>query len=828
MKYKECNVVCTMHKMHCSSACLLKLHIRDGKIVKITSAGDIPRENSWKSDNSIAPIQRRACARGYAELNHLYSPDRVKYPLKQTIERGNPRGFKRITWDEAIETIAQWYRSMEVRKDELGYYPILDKGGITPYLGTCISTFGNPSGGNVNGAIHVALGDKGKVKGNSPMDIFNSKYIIVWSNDPTATLPYLSYILIKAKENGIPITFVDARYTESIGALATGKNGVPGFILVRPGTDGALMAAMAYIIYKRNLHDEEFIKEYCFGFYPNDTVTSHSTGFDPVTDEPYKGKTYKIPKGESFIEYLETLEKENGSYEGVLKWASCITGVPIEVIEKFAIEYATVKPSFIFSKYNGGAQRTHNGLYYSWMMIALSAMTGNINKRGGGFGELRGDDGYEVKFPQFEKYKSAKKYKPILVSQFALNDAIISGLDGRTSAQLREDVLNMNSIDLGENARLYIEAYIRGDTSGNIFNQTQNINKRRIAWSKLKHIVSYERNLSPTAMWSDIVLPFQSIFENRCNFEKHSSAVSDVFVLNGPVDAMFEAKPDAEINRLIAKKLNIDGFEINTDYISFMKYQWSKAEINPEYKEINSDIKLPDFDEIIREANFQLPVPKEKLPIVLGDFKPGEFTTETGRINFYSPFLAQRGRAVLKINKAQYVPLANGAEKVILDGGVTGRKGIKYRLQFITPHPFNKANATYDNVPTLRNLKPHSVEMHPEDAKIRNIDNGDMVYVYNDYGCVKLPARITATVSPDVVVIPQGSWYRPSLSETYEAYFDSDCDGIAEKHIVPVDVGGCVNTLTEDLNSGILDPYIDGLGLNAGGALCEVSKEKPI
>jgi len=64
MKYKECNVVCTMHKMHCSSACLLKLHIRDDKIVKITSAGDIPREKSWISDNSIldaGPIDELKC-----------------------------------------------------------------------------------------------------------------------------------------------------------------------------------------------------------------------------------------------------------------------------------------------------------------------------------------------------------------------------------------------------------------------------------------------------------------------------------------------------------------------------------------------------------------------------------------------------------------------------------------------------------------------------------------------------------------------------------------------------------------------------------------------
>jgi hypothetical protein len=46
-------------------------------------------------------------------------------------------------------------------------------------------------------------------------------------------------------------------------------------------------------------------------------------------------------------------------------------------------------------------------------------------------------------------------------------------------------------------------------------------------------------------------------------------------------------------------------------------------------------------------------------------------------------------------------------------------------------------------------------------------------------------------------------------------------------HVGPVDVGGCTNTITTDLNSGVLDPFFCSLGLNAGGALCEISLKKP-
>jgi anaerobic dimethyl sulfoxide reductase subunit A len=130
-------------------------------------------------------------------------------------------------------------------------------------------------------------------------------------------------------------------------------------------------------------------------------------------------------------------------------------------------------------------------------------------------------------------------------------------------------------------------------------------------------------------------------------------------------------------------------------------------------------------------------------------------------------------------------------------------------------------------VPVIAEQKPHAVEIHPEDAASRDINNGDIVYVFNDYGCIRLPAAVTRRILPGVVCIGMGASYRPSTSETYEAFFDTDNDGKPESHIVPIDVGGCTNSITADMNSGILDPFLVGLGLNAGGALCEISKVKP-
>ena len=815
-------IVKTLHPMHCGGGCLLNLHMDDGRVCSITSAGDIPRLNSEEKDESLGPIQRRACLLGLSEKKRINAPDRLKYPLIQTKERGDIRGFRRASWEEAFDKITQWYKEALDRKDDLGYLPIWDEGGITKYLGPYLERFGNPSSGNLQAATYAALGDYSKLRGNPVLDIFNSKFILVWGNDTQATVPYLSFALVKAKEKGIPITVVDVRSTDTVATYATGKDGVPGHICIRPGTDGAMLSAMANVIYRKNLHDERFIKEYCFGFYPEDETYSKSKKNNPVNGEPYFGKHFKVPKGHSFVEYLNELEEEHGGYYGVLRWASSLTGTDEKTIENLAITYATTKPSFICSRLTG-PQRTHNGMYFSWMLIALSAMTGNTTKRGGGYGEISPEDGYSVQIEV--KLVEDDVYKPILFSSFKINELLLTGTDGRSYDELREDIISMNGIDIGSNNGLQVDMYFRGATGGNVFNQYQNVNRKRYAWNKIKHVVSYERFMSTTAAWSDIVLPVVTDFER----EKFlNQTVGDTFIVTGEVEGLYEAKYDEWINAQIAKRLGINKKVQERMDEKNMKDIWEQATIPEEYSKINPELKLPTFEELKDKGNFQLPVSTENTFIQLANIEPGEFDTDTGRINFFSPYIYERGRAVLKVSRAQYVRPEEVYEDVLENGGKVGLKGLIYPLQFITPHVSHRALSTFGNSALIMEQKPHVVEIHSYDAQKRNIENGSYVYVYNDVGCIKIQAKVTNRILPGVISIGQGMTYRPSVEEYYEAWFDGDGDGIPEKNIVPIDVGGCTNTITTERNSGVIDPFFCGLGLNAGGALCEVSRSKPV
>ena len=110
-------------------------------------------------------------------------------------------------------------------------------------------------------------------------------------------------------------------------------------------------------------------------------------------------------------------------------------------------------------------------------------------------------------------------------------------------------------------------------------------------------------------------------------------------VVRQVIEPMYECKPDIEINELIAKRLGLDWGRHGMSDMDVMKIQWSKTKLPDAYKQINPNMKLPTFEEMLEEANLQLPTPPEKSVIESAKYAPGELRTDTGKINFYSPSL---------------------------------------------------------------------------------------------------------------------------------------------------------------------------------------------
>jgi len=104
-------------------------------------------------------------------------------------------------------------------------------------------------------------------------------------------------------------------------------------------------------------------------------------------------------------------------------------------------------------------------------------------------------------------------------------------------------------------------------------------------------------------------------------------------------------------------------------------------------------------------------------------------------------------------------------------------------------HFKGRTHSSYGNVDWLLDAHPQTVWINTRDARAKGITNGDQVFVYNDRGTIRLPARVTDRIAPGVLSVPQGAWYRP-LSNTKVA------PPSKANPKQPVDINGAMNTLT--------------------------------
>ena len=90
---------------NCYDTCSIKTFAKDGVVQFIEGAPE-----STFTDGGL-------CVKGNAYVRQLYSPDRIKYPMKQ-IGRGSGN-WKRISWDEALETISSKILEIKAKDDNL-------------------------------------------------------------------------------------------------------------------------------------------------------------------------------------------------------------------------------------------------------------------------------------------------------------------------------------------------------------------------------------------------------------------------------------------------------------------------------------------------------------------------------------------------------------------------------------------------------------------------------------------------------------------------------------------------------------------------------------
>ncbi|AET65861.1 anaerobic dehydrogenase, typically selenocysteine-containing [Desulfosporosinus orientis DSM 765] len=280
----------------------------------------------------------KICSKPMEIAQTLYGPYRVRYPMKKV--NGT---FERISWDEALDVIAQKYNQYS---KEYGTGSVV---GITSKIGGSYSKLAHGIFSSLTGLVNYGTGPIctdseanvrkklfGDSSGTSPLsDVVHSKILLIVGNNAAQTKAGQFQWIMEAKRRGTRIVVVDTRFTETAQAADL-------FIQIRPGTDTALGMALLNYIIKNNLYDDAF-------------VSQHTNGFEKLAQDVSAFTTEQ---------------------------AAEITGVPQNVIEKLAQDLATLKPGMLFE--GRGVVCVNNAGASVWAFEGLMAILGNIGKRGSG------------------------------------------------------------------------------------------------------------------------------------------------------------------------------------------------------------------------------------------------------------------------------------------------------------------------------------------------------------------------------------------------------------------------------------------------------------
>jgi anaerobic dimethyl sulfoxide reductase subunit A len=700
-KEKLIRVGCPAH--NCGGRCLLIAHVQAGRITRL-DADDRP--------DTVASPQLRACVRGRSYLRRQYHPDRLLHPLKRVGKRGSGK-FIPITWDEALSTVASQFERIKNQYGNsalfvpygTGSYSVKMARRLMNLFGGCLGIYNSYSWGATNLATPTVYGTL--VTGNQRQDWLNSKYILMWGWNPAEMRDGTNsdYFIKLARQAGARVVCIDPRHSLSASALAD------EWIPIRPGTDAAMMSAMAFVMITEGLIDSEFIHTHCLGF--------------DGSQMPVKGT-------ESYKEYIL------GEWDHTPKtpeWAEAITTVPAETIARIAREYATIKPAVLYQGY--GMQRRAYGEQVVRAGCVLAAITGNVGIPGGWAGGLGlpAPDGGELwsVFPTRDNPVEAK------IPVFLWTEAVLRGREMTSAEGVRGVERLDNDIKL-----IYAVA------TNCLINQHADVNRTAEILadeSRVEFLIVQDNFLTPTACFADIVLPVCTQFETW-GMEDGWKYSGEIILQPKLVEPPGECRSDYLICAQLADRLGVgDAFTEGRDEKDWV--EWSMDE----YRRIRYP-NLPTLTEFLEQNIGAWSDPVTQPAVALADFKmdPVKYplATPSGRIEIFSRQLYDLGRPdeippIPKYIQEWENPFASS----------------EFPLQAMGHHTLHRVHSTHDNNDWLEEAFPQRVFINPLDASVRGIKDGDKVKVYNQRGALVLPCRVTSRIIPGVVDIPQGAWWRP-------------------------------------------------------------------
>jgi anaerobic selenocysteine-containing dehydrogenase len=304
--------------------CGLRVHVEDGKIVKVEGDPD-------------SPLNRGAiCAKGIAQVERINHPDRLRHPLKRIGERGEGK-WERISWTEALTAISQ--RILQTHRQDIAFAQGTPKGLELYMMIRLANLLKVPTVVTPGSICHMPRETASIITcGFFPVPDYNHppSLVMVWGSNlfQTNEEGIIGAQLRRTLDRGAKLIVIDPRKTHLASRADL-------WIQPKPGTDLALALAMLKAIVEDRLYDREFVEKWTIGF---DELQEHLKGYS-------------------------------------LKELSAITWVPEEKIAEAARLYARIRPACI--QWGNAIEHTTHSVQNARALMILKAVTGNLDSPGG-------------------------------------------------------------------------------------------------------------------------------------------------------------------------------------------------------------------------------------------------------------------------------------------------------------------------------------------------------------------------------------------------------------------------------------------------------------
>ena len=515
------------------------------------------------------------------------------------------------------------------------------------------------------------------------------------------------------------------------------------WIPVRPASDTALMLALAYTLETEALTDHDFLRRYTVGF-------------------------------DRFRPYL--MGEKDGQPKSP-EWASSICGVDPETIRDLARQMARTRTLITVA---WSLQRAEHGEQPYWMSAVLAAMLGQIGLPGGGVGYGYGAIGGVG--------KSLVGLRGMTFSQFENPIKTVIPV-ARIGDMLRNPG---EPYDFNGTRSTYPDIRLIYWAGGNPYHHHQDLNALHEAWKKPETIIVNEPWWTATAKRADIVFPATTPYERedigRTNLDDY------LFHMPQLIPPVGDARDDYDIFTGLAQRL--DAGDVFTG--GRTSKEWIPR-LYDDYRNLAAQegIRVPDLATLKKRNWIKLPI-----------------TTDGPNRTFFARFRETPETAPLGTPSGKIELFSETIESFDYDdcpghpvwlppSEWLGAATVETPLHLVSPQPGDKLHSQLEcALADQAGARPETLVMHPDNAKPRGIQTGDLVRIFNARGACLARALVSDSIRADVVALPTGAWYGDPNEST--------------------DPHGNPNVLTKDIGTSRL-----GQGCSAHTALVEVTRHAP-